>query len=246
MSMPVINLEGFQLEELDSYYSPVQVKQEANPKPAVTSNPTSSKTATVPKPSTTSKPCGSSSRKRKEPNSPAISDVVPFENHGFSESSKFMTDFLNQGLERLVFLYEDISGLNKMLETKLKKAETTVVDQAAIAVTKSQHYEDKYKEMIHEHHAALKKVTQEAKAKYDAAQAQHEHDMVSYRESLNGSVVISLLQARLKMAYEAKDLGFECPSWNVEAWLRELGGNLMEHPAKPIVEEPAKVADAGG
>ncbi|KAF5755802.1 hypothetical protein HanXRQr2_Chr17g0806951 [Helianthus annuus] len=148
MSVPVINLEGFELEELDSYSGPVQVKQEANPKPAVTSKPTSSKAIAASKPSTASKPRGSSSRKRKEPDSPAASDVFPFENHGFSESSKFMTAFLNQGLERLVFLYEDSCGLNKMLEARLKKAEATVADQAAITTAKSQHYEDKYKAMI--------------------------------------------------------------------------------------------------
>ncbi|MFS7948970.1 hypothetical protein Hanom_Chr06g00566051 [Helianthus anomalus] len=89
------NLELFDLDELDSYSGPVQVKEETNLKPA------------VPKPSTASKSRGPSSRKRKEPDSPAASDVFPFENHGFSESSKFMTGFLNQGLERLVFLYED-------------------------------------------------------------------------------------------------------------------------------------------
>ncbi|MFS7998468.1 hypothetical protein Hanom_Chr12g01154171 [Helianthus anomalus] len=73
--------------------------------------------------------------------------------------------------------------------------------------------------------------------------------MASYREGLKSSIIISLLQARLKMAYEAKAMGFECPSWNVEAWeakLRDLGGNPMERPAKPGVEEPAKVADASG
>ncbi|KAJ0615522.1 hypothetical protein HanIR_Chr02g0080151 [Helianthus annuus] len=181
------------IEELDSYSGPVQVKQEVNPKPTVTSKPTSSKTAAVPKPSTASKPRGSRSHKRKEPDSLAASDVFAFENHGFSESSKFMTGFLNQGLERLVFLYEDTCGLNKMLETKLKKAETTVADQAAIAAAKSQHYEDKYKAMIQEHQVALQKVTQEAQAKYDAAQVQHEQDMASYQEGLKGSVVNSLL-----------------------------------------------------
>ncbi|MFS8025988.1 hypothetical protein Hanom_Chr16g01481651 [Helianthus anomalus] len=119
MSAPVKNLVLFDLDELDSYSGPVQAKEEANPKPAVTSKPTSSKTAAVPKPSTASKSRGPSSRKRKEPDSPAASDIFPFKNHGFSESSKFMTGFLNQGLERLVFLYEDTCGLNKMLKTKL-------------------------------------------------------------------------------------------------------------------------------
>ncbi|MFS7998469.1 hypothetical protein Hanom_Chr12g01154181 [Helianthus anomalus] len=93
---PTKTPEVFDLKELDNYSGPVQVKQEVNPKPAVMSKPTSSKTATVPKPFTASKPRGSSSRKRKEPDSPAASDIFPFENHGFSDSSKLMTDFLNQ------------------------------------------------------------------------------------------------------------------------------------------------------
>ncbi|MFS7966231.1 hypothetical protein Hanom_Chr09g00771451 [Helianthus anomalus] len=96
MSVPVINLDGFEPEELDSYSGPVQVKQEVNPKPAVTSKPSSSKAAVASKPSNASKPRNSSSRKRKDPDSPASSDVFPFENHGFSESNKFMTGFLNQ------------------------------------------------------------------------------------------------------------------------------------------------------
>ncbi|KAM0055879.1 hypothetical protein Hdeb2414_s0006g00211261 [Helianthus debilis subsp. tardiflorus] len=130
-------LKVFDLEELDSYSSPVQVKQEPNPKPAVTSKSTSSKTAIVPKPSTATNPRGSKSCKRKQPDSPAASDVFPYENHGFLESNKFIASFLNQGLERLVYLYEDSCGLNKMLEAKLKKAETTIVDEAAIATAKS-------------------------------------------------------------------------------------------------------------
>ncbi|KAJ0746241.1 hypothetical protein HanOQP8_Chr05g0175281 [Helianthus annuus] len=71
-----------------------------------------------------------------------------------------MTGFLNQGLERLVFLYEDSCGLNKMLQVSLRKAEATVVDQVAIVAAKSQHYEDKYKAMIQEHQAAIKMATQ--------------------------------------------------------------------------------------
>ncbi|MFS8019534.1 hypothetical protein Hanom_Chr15g01404891 [Helianthus anomalus] len=87
MSVPVINLEGFQLDELDNYSGLMHVKQETNPKPAVTSKPTGPKTATAPKAPTTSKSRASSSRKRKEADSPASSDVFPFENHGFTESS---------------------------------------------------------------------------------------------------------------------------------------------------------------
>ncbi|MFS7945719.1 hypothetical protein Hanom_Chr06g00527501 [Helianthus anomalus] len=56
-----------------------------------------------------------------------------------------------------------------MLEIKLKKAETDVTDQATIAAAKSKHYEDKYKAMTQEHQATIKKITQEALAKYNAA-----------------------------------------------------------------------------
>ncbi|MFS8002848.1 hypothetical protein Hanom_Chr13g01206921 [Helianthus anomalus] len=211
MSAPVKNLEVFDLEELDSYSGPVQVKQEANSKPAVTSKPTNSKTAAVPKPSTASKPRGSSSRERKEPDSPAASDVFPFENHGFLESSMFMTGFLNQGLERLVFLYEDTCGLNKMLEAKLKKAVTTIVDQAAIAIAKSEHYEAKCKEMIQEHQAAIKKITHEAQAKSDAAQAK--------LRDLGGNPVEN--PAKLLVEEPAKNAGGDTGVDAVEAMVEE-------------------------
>ncbi|MFS8033867.1 hypothetical protein Hanom_Chr17g01574581 [Helianthus anomalus] len=218
-------------------------KYETNPTPAVTSKPTGSKTATAPKAPPASRTRASRSHKRKEAYSPTLSDMFPFENHGFTESSKFMTGFLNQGLECLVFLYEDAYGLNSMLESKLKKAEATIADQATIATAKSEHYKAKYKAMTQEHQSAIKKITHKAHAKSDAAQVQHEQDMASYREGLKNSVIISLLQARLKMAYEAKALGFECPSWNVEAWemkLKNLGGNPVEPPVKSVAEEPAK------
>ncbi|KAJ0815085.1 hypothetical protein HanPSC8_Chr17g0793381 [Helianthus annuus] len=100
--------------------------------------------------------------------------------------------------------------------------------------------------MVQEHQAALQKVTHEALARSDAAQVQHEQDMASYRESFKNSVIISLLQARLKMAYEAMALGVECPSWNIKAWetkLKDLGGNPMEPPSKPAAEEPTKATE---
>ncbi|MFS7987161.1 hypothetical protein Hanom_Chr11g01019201 [Helianthus anomalus] len=96
MSVPIINLEGFQLDEWDSYSGLTPVKQETNPKPAVLSKPTGSKTATAPKAPRASRTRASNARKRKEADSPTSSDVFPFENHGFTESSKFMTGFLNQ------------------------------------------------------------------------------------------------------------------------------------------------------
>ncbi|KAJ0443939.1 hypothetical protein HanIR_Chr16g0826311 [Helianthus annuus] len=241
--MFVKNPEVFDLEELDSYSGPVQVKKEPSPKPATSSKPNSSKAAAIPKPSPATKTRASSARKRKQTDSPASLETFPYENHGFVEASGFMTSFLNQ----------ESYGLNKMLESKLKKAEVTIADQGMIVAAKSQHYEDKFKAMTQEHQATIKKATHEAQAKFDAAQVQHEQDMASYWEGLKSSVVISLLQARLKMAYEAKAVGFECPSWNVDAWeakLRDLGGNPVEHPAKSVAEEPSQVAektaDAGG
>ncbi|KAM0006563.1 hypothetical protein Hdeb2414_s0168g00821241 [Helianthus debilis subsp. tardiflorus] len=121
------------------------------------------------------------------------------------------------------------------------------------AAAKSQHYVDKFTVMTQEYQATMKKSTQEAQAKLDVVQAQHEQDMVSYREGLKSSVVISLLQARLKMAYEAMVAGFNCPAWTIEAWetkLRDLCSAPMEYPAKPMVGESSKEAkkalDVGG
>ncbi|MFS8035153.1 hypothetical protein Hanom_Chr17g01589701 [Helianthus anomalus] len=139
----------------------------------------------MPKPSPTTKPRASSSRKRKETDSPATSEAFPYENHGFVESSGFMTSFLN--LASILIL------VNKMMEAKLKKAEVTIADQWMGTTAKSQHYKDKFKEMTQEHQAAMKKATQEAQAKLDVVQAHHEQDMDSYMEGLKGSVVISLL-----------------------------------------------------
>ncbi|MFS7968486.1 hypothetical protein Hanom_Chr09g00798031 [Helianthus anomalus] len=96
MSVPIINLEGFQLDELDSYSSLAPVKQETNRKPAVTPKPTSLKNTTEPKAPPTSRTRASSSKKRKEADYPATAHVFPFENYGFTESSKFMIGFLNQ------------------------------------------------------------------------------------------------------------------------------------------------------
>ncbi|KAJ0610796.1 hypothetical protein HanHA300_Chr01g0007861 [Helianthus annuus] len=119
---PVKLPQVFDLEELDSYSAPVQVKKEPS-KPSTVSKPaTSSKATAMPKPSPATKPCASNSRKRKETDSPATSEAFSYKNHGFLEFSGFMTSFLNQGLERLTNLYEEACGVNKMLEARLKKA----------------------------------------------------------------------------------------------------------------------------
>ena len=134
-----------------------------------------------------------------------------------------------------------------MLEIKLKKAEETIADQGMIAAAKSKHYEDKFKAMAQEHQAAIRKANEDAQAKLDAAHLQYQQDMTSYRDGLKGSVVVSLLQARLRMAYEAEALGFECPSWNVKAWetkLADLKGTPVERPAKHAGGDPPKATDA--
>ncbi|MFS7967075.1 hypothetical protein Hanom_Chr09g00781441 [Helianthus anomalus] len=180
MSAPAMIPEVVDLEELDSYSGLIQVKKEPSPKAATSSKPTSSKASVIPKPSPASKTGASSAQKRKETDSPAIPETFPYENHGFNEANGIMTSFLNQGLERLIHLYEEACGLNKMPKSKLKKAEVTLADQGMIVAAKSQHYEDKFKVVTQEAHIAMKKANQDAQAKLDAAQLQHEQDMNSY------------------------------------------------------------------
>ncbi|MFS7929553.1 hypothetical protein Hanom_Chr04g00333841 [Helianthus anomalus] len=145
------------------------LKKEPSPKATTSSKPTSSKAVAIPKPSPATKTRVSSVRKRKEMDSPATFETFPYENHRFNEAIGFMTSFLNQGLERLMHLYEEACGLNKMLEVKLKKAEVTIADQGMIVAAKSQHYEDKFKEMTQEHQSAINKANQDPQAKLDAA-----------------------------------------------------------------------------
>ncbi|KAM0045721.1 hypothetical protein Hdeb2414_s0009g00307291 [Helianthus debilis subsp. tardiflorus] len=169
MSAPAKIPEVFDLEELDNYSSPVQVKKKPSPKPAISSKPTGSKAAAISKPSPATKTRASSARKRKETDSPATSETFPYKNHGFNEASGFMTSFLNQGLERLMRLYEEACGLNKMVESTLKKAEVIIADQGMIAASKSQHYEDKFEVATQEAQTAIKKANKDAQAKLDAA-----------------------------------------------------------------------------
>ncbi|MFS7930605.1 hypothetical protein Hanom_Chr04g00346211 [Helianthus anomalus] len=146
--------EVFDLQELDSYSSPALVKKEPTPKPSTASKPpVSSKLAVMPKPSPAKKPRASGSRKRKETDSPAtFTEAFPYENHGFLESSGFMTSFLNQ---ENILIFED-AGYDA------EKAEITIVDQGKITAAKSQHYEDKFKAVTQEAQAAVKNATQHA------------------------------------------------------------------------------------
>ncbi|MFS7895257.1 hypothetical protein Hanom_Chr17g01581661 [Helianthus anomalus] len=229
MSTPAKIPEVFDLDKLDNYSGPVQVKKEQSPKPATSSKPTSSKSTTIPKPSPATKTRAYSARKRKETDSPTTPETFPYENHRFVEASGFMNSFLNQ------------------------KAEVTITDQGMITAAKSKHYEDKFKAMTEEHQAPMKNAAHEAQAKLDGVQVQDEQDMASYREGLKSSVVFSLLQARLKLAYEAKIAGFECPTWTIKASetkLKDLCGAPVEYPVKPIAGESSKAVemavDAGG
>ncbi|KAJ0448886.1 hypothetical protein HanHA89_Chr17g0722151 [Helianthus annuus] len=76
--------------------------------------------------------------------------------------------------------------------------------------------------------------------------------MISFREGIKNSAIVSLLQARIKVVYEAKETGLECPSWPVDSWvakLKELGGNPVPHSAKAGAGETsnaAEVVDNGG
>ncbi|XP_035831977.1 uncharacterized protein LOC118481011 [Helianthus annuus] len=75
-----------------------------------------------------------------------------------------------------------------------------------------------------------KKVTQEAELKLATAEMDHEQAMVSFREGIKASAIVSLLQARIKMAYEAKETSLMCPAWPVDSWvakLKELGGKAV-------------------
>ena len=133
-------------------------------------------------------------------------------------------------------LYTESCEAVKLMEVKNKKLEIALSDQAKIAEAKTQYYEDK-----------LKKVAQDAEVKLAATQVEHEEAMISFREGIKNSAVISLLQARIRMAYEARETGLECPAWSVDSWvtkLKELGGNSVPHVAESGAGEPSKVAEA--
>ncbi|KAJ0667105.1 hypothetical protein HanPI659440_Chr17g0674151 [Helianthus annuus] len=71
--------------------------------------------------------------------------------------------------------------------------------------------------------------------------------MISFRDGVKNSAVVSLLQARINMAYKAKDAGFECPTWPVDSWvakLKDLGGNPVPYLTNSGAGEPSKAAEA--
>ncbi|MFS7918407.1 hypothetical protein Hanom_Chr03g00200631 [Helianthus anomalus] len=180
--------------------SNMSVKQE-NPATA------SSRPAATPKP--TSRARASTSKKRKGSETVAPSSKgFSYEDLSFTDSLEPITSFLHKGLQHLLNLYTESCEAVKVLEARNKKLEITVSNQGKIAEAKTQHYEDK-----------LKKVTKDAEVKLTAAQVDHEQAMISFRDGIKNSTVISLLQARIKMAYKAKETGLECPVWPVDSWV---------------------------
>ncbi|MFS8008798.1 hypothetical protein Hanom_Chr14g01277111 [Helianthus anomalus] len=138
-------------------------------------------------------------------------------------------------LQHLLNLYTESCEAVKVLEASNKKLEIIVADQGKIAEAKTQHYEDK-----------LKKDTQDVEVKLATAQVDHEQAMISFRVGIKKSTAISLMQARIEMAYEVRETGLECPAWPVDSWvamLKDLGGNHVSYPAKSGVGEPLKAAE---
>ncbi|KAJ0899711.1 hypothetical protein HanRHA438_Chr08g0371751 [Helianthus annuus] len=204
------------LDELDSYPTPPVVKKEA---PAATS----SKPLPAPKPTTRARASTAKKRKGSEVSVPGP-EGFSYDELSFTDSLELMTSFLNKGLQHLLHLYSDACGTVALHEARIKQLETTIADQGVIAEAKTRHYEDK-----------LKKVTQDAEVKLATVQMEHEQAMVSFREGIKASAIVSLLQARIKMAYEAKETGLECPAWPVESWvakLKELGGKAVPYPGE--------------
>ncbi|KAF5810430.1 hypothetical protein HanRHA438_Chr04g0179091 [Helianthus annuus] len=150
-NMPIL----LDLDKLDSYPTPVQVKKET---PATTS----SKLTVAPKPNPRTR--ASMSKKRTGSDTAAsASKGFSYEDLSFTDSLEPMTSFLHKGLQHLLNLYTESREAVKVLEARNKKLEITVSDQGKIAEAKTQHYEDK-----------LKKVTQDAEVKLAATQVDHE------------------------------------------------------------------------
>ncbi|KAJ0682489.1 hypothetical protein HanPI659440_Chr16g0647911 [Helianthus annuus] len=199
------------LDELDSYPTPTIVKKEA---PAATS----SKPLLAPKANPRTRASTAKKRKGLEVSAPS-SEGFSYDDLSFTDSLEPMTSFLNKGLQHLLHLYNDACGTVALHEARIKQLESTVADQGAIAEAKSRHYE-----------SLLKKVTQEAEVKLATVQMDHDQAMINFREGIKTSAIVSLLQARIKMAYEAKETGLVCPAWPVDSWvakLKELGGKAV-------------------
>ncbi|KAJ0622002.1 hypothetical protein HanIR_Chr01g0015181 [Helianthus annuus] len=219
------------LDKLDSYPTPVMVKKET---PAATS----SKPLPAPKANPRTRASTAKKRKGSEISAPG-SEGFSYDELSFSDSLEPMTSFLNKGLQHLLHLYNDACGTVALHEARIKQLESTVADQGAIAEAKSRHYE-----------SLMKKVTQEAELKLATAEMDHEQAMVSFREGIKASAIVSLLQARIKMAYEAKETGLVCPAWPVDSWvakLKELGGKAVPLPVEAgEFSKSAEVVDQAG
>ncbi|KAJ0583426.1 hypothetical protein HanRHA438_Chr05g0207541 [Helianthus annuus] len=219
------------LDELDSYRTPSIVKKEA---------PTATSSKPLPAPKANPRTRASTAKKRKglEVSAPS-SEGFSYDELSFTDSLEPMTSFLNKGLQHLLHLYNDACGTVAFHEARIKQLESTVADQGAIAEAKSRHYE-----------SLLKKATQEAEVKLATVQMDHDQAMINFREGIKTSAIVSLLQARIKMAYEAKETGLVCPSWPIESWvakLKELRGKAVPLPSEAgESSKSAEVVDQAG
>ncbi|MFS8034463.1 hypothetical protein Hanom_Chr17g01581411 [Helianthus anomalus] len=70
--------------------------------------------------------------------------------------------------------------------------------------------------------------------------------MISFQEGIKNSAIVSLLQSRIKMAYEAKETSLECLAWPVDFWvakLKEIGGNHVPYPSNFGAGESSKAVE---
>ncbi|KAJ0764873.1 hypothetical protein HanPI659440_Chr08g0297051 [Helianthus annuus] len=146
--MPIL----LDLDELDIYPTPIQVKKET---------PASSKPTAAPKPNPRTRASTSKNRKGSETTAPA-SEGFSYEDLSFTDSLEPMTSFLHkviswlyilhvhaeyvswladikpylyfvlQGLQHLLNLYAESCEAKKLQEVKIKRLETTVVDQVKL------------------------------------------------------------------------------------------------------------------
>lgn len=66
----------------------------------------------------------------------------------------------------------------------------------------------------------------------------HQKEMEEYKQGLIKSATISVFQARVRMALQAKDPNFKIEDWDVEAWqekILSLGGKEVTSESTPVV-----------
>ncbi|MFS8017024.1 hypothetical protein Hanom_Chr15g01375401 [Helianthus anomalus] len=149
------------LDELDSYPTPVNVKKET---------PTTTSSKAIPAPKLNPRTHASTAKKRKGSEISTLgSEGFSYEELSFTDSLEPMTSFLNkviscyyilhiyldgiswlvnfnsylnfdlQGLQHLLHLYTDACGTAQLYEAKIKQLKTTIVDQGTIVAAQTRH-----------------------------------------------------------------------------------------------------------